>query len=64
MYDYNPCNSDSMWNQGLNYAGIVFTVIFLMEAIIKILAMGFIMHQRAYLRDNWNVIDFIIVVTG
>lgn len=26
--------------------------------------MGFIMHKKAYLRDLWNVMDFIIAMTG
>ena len=39
-------------------------MIFLLEAVIKIVAMGFIGHSKAYLRDPWNIIDFVIVVTG
>jgi heme/copper-type cytochrome/quinol oxidase subunit 3 len=31
---------------------------------IKIFAMGFIMNKKAYIRDLWNVIDFVIVITG
>lgn len=26
--------------------------------------MGFIVHNRSYLRDGWNVIDFFVVITG
>lgn len=36
----------------------------MIEAILKITAMGFVLHKNAYLRDPWNVIDFIIVVSG
>ena len=35
-----------------------------MEMVLKIFALGFIMNQNSYLRDNWNILDFIIVVTG
>ena len=31
---------------------------------MKILAFGLVMHKRSYLRDGWNVLDFIIVMTG
>lgn len=40
------------------------TIIFLVEATLKIVAMGFIVHQYAYLRDGWNVMDFLIVIMG
>ena len=56
----------------------MFTVIFLLECIIKITAMGFIRslgekamksHQagwkleiKAYINDYWNCIDFVIVL--
>lgn len=32
--------------------------------VIKILALGFIINRGAYLRDTWNILDFIIVVSG
>jgi len=37
---------------------------FVTEAVMKILAMGFMLHPFAYLRDWWNALDFIIVITG
>jgi hypothetical protein len=43
---------------------IVFTIIFLVEMIIKIIARGFFMHKHAYLRDALNWLDFIVVVSG
>ena len=33
----------------------VFTILFFLEAIIKIIALGFIGHKHAYLRSAWNV---------
>lgn len=32
--------------------------------VLKIIAMGFMFVKNAYLRDLWNVIDFVIVMTG
>ena len=43
---------------------MVFTFIFLTEALIKIISMGFIVHENSYLRDPWNWIDFTVVVLG
>lgn len=42
----------------------VFTIIYLIEAAVKIVAFGFIIHRKSYLRDPWNVIDFVVVVIG
>jgi len=39
----------------------IITVVFIIEAIIKILVCGFVLHKNSYLRDPWNVLDFIIV---
>ena len=39
----------------------VFNIIFLLEAFLKICALGFAMDEGAYLQDNWNKLDAIIV---
>ena len=41
---------------------LVFNLIFFLEAVIKICALGFVMDEGSYLRDNWNKIDIIIVI--
>ena len=41
-----------------------FTIIFIIECILKIIAFGFFMEEYSYLRDPWNWIDFFIVITG
>ena len=40
----------------------VFNIIFLFEALFKVCALGFILDEGSYLRDNWNRIDIIIVI--
>ena len=40
----------------------IFNIIFLLEAVFKIIAMGIAVDEGSYLRDNWNKIDIIIVV--
>jgi voltage-dependent calcium channel L type alpha-1D len=42
----------------------VFLVIFSLEAVVKIIAYGFVLHPGAYLRSGWNFLDFVIVVIG
>jgi hypothetical protein len=41
-----------------------FLGIFTVEAALKILALGFVLHRGSYLRNTWNIMDFIVVVTG
>ena len=38
----------------------VFILVFLFEAIMKIISFGFVDGKGTYLQDNWNRIDFII----
>uniref|UniRef100_A0A1A7WB98 Calcium channel, voltage-dependent, R type, alpha 1E subunit n=1 Tax=Iconisemion striatum TaxID=60296 RepID=A0A1A7WB98_9TELE len=41
-----------------------FIGIFCFEAGIKLVALGFVFHKGAYLRNGWNVMDFIVVLSG
>jgi hypothetical protein len=43
-----------------NFLGLVFVI----EAFLKILALGLVCGRKAYLTSGWNIIDFIVVVTG
>jgi hypothetical protein len=44
---------------------IVFVVVFSIEAVLKILVKGVLFTgPDAYMRNAWNVLDFIVVVTG
>lgn len=45
-------------------AEYVFLAVFTMEAVLKIIAYGFLFHPGAYLRNGWNILDFVIVVVG
>ncbi len=42
----------------------IFMVIFTIEMCTKILALGFILHKNSYMRNLWNFMDFIVVVSG
>lgn len=42
----------------------VFNIAFLLEMVVKIIAMGLIMDHGSYLRDSWNRLDFFIVCSS
>lgn len=48
----------------LDRLNLAFTAIFCLEMILKIVVDGLIMHPTAYLRNGWNVMDALIVVTA
>lgn len=56
----------------VGYLDNCFTVLFTIEASIKIIALGFLFTnqkvinkgQTAYLRNPWNILDFIVVVAS
>jgi hypothetical protein len=64
FYDYSDRDNESFSNELLAIFGRIFTVIFLIEASVKIMAMGFVVHKNSYLRDSWNVLDFIVAIIG
>ena len=43
---------------------LYFLGIFCVEALLKIVALGFVLHTGSYLRNGWNIMDFVVVVTG
>jgi hypothetical protein len=52
----------SPWNEMLDQVGKVFNIIFLIEMLLKMIAMGVVWHKNSYLRDSWNRIDCFIVI--
>ena len=49
----------------VKYFDLVLTCIFTMEAIIKIISFGFLFNgEDSYLRNSWNILDFLIVVAA
>ncbi|XP_067852332.1 sodium channel protein type 4 subunit alpha-like [Heptranchias perlo] len=41
---------------------LIFTAIYTLEVIIKVLARGFALHTFSYLRNPWNWLDFTVVL--
>ena len=49
----------------LNTLQLLFNIIssfFILECILKIIVMGFYFGEKTYLKDEWNILDFIIVL--
>jgi hypothetical protein len=42
----------------------VMTGVFTSEALFKIIAYGFVVNKKSYLRSPWNIIDFIVVFSA
>ena len=42
----------------------VFTALFTIECVLKVIGMGFFMDAGSYLRDPWNWLGFTVVVGG
>ena len=51
----------TQWQTNLE---LTFNIIFTVEMFMKIVALGFVVGRFTYLRDHWNVLDFIIVTTS
>ena len=43
---------------------LTFQILYTIEMVLKIFALGFIFGKDAYLKGAWNQLDFLIVVTG
>jgi hypothetical protein len=42
----------------------MFTGIFLLEAVMRVIANGLLFDQDSYLRNGWNIIDATVVLAG
>ena len=65
LTDYNirlDVNHTSKRNVVLAIFDNVFSMIFIIECLIKVFSMGFFVHRNSYLRDGWNWLDFFIVI--
>ena len=68
--DYSEVNKDgslsdsSLRNRVTLESELVFTILFTIECFMKITAMGFVWGKGSYLRDAWNVLDFVVVMGG
>ncbi|XP_048344565.1 voltage-dependent L-type calcium channel subunit alpha-1F [Sphaerodactylus townsendi] len=59
-----PEDDSNVANHNLEQVEYIFLIIFTVETFLKILAYGLVMHPSAYIRNGWNLLDFVIVVVG
>ncbi|XP_053098402.1 calcium channel, voltage-dependent, L type, alpha 1D subunit, a isoform X7 [Pangasianodon hypophthalmus] len=59
-----PEDDSNSTNHDLESVEYAFLIIFTVETFLKIIAYGLVMHQNAYVRNGWNMLDFVIVVIG
>jgi hypothetical protein len=59
---------ESSLHKNLYVANIVFTILFTIELVIRIIAHGFfanqLFHIEPYITSGWNQLDFLVVTTS
>lgn len=55
-------NAEDTQRKISDYFDYVFTIIFSFEFMLKSISQGFALAQNSYLKDNWNRVDFIIII--
>ena len=64
-YSFRETPGKTNWRIEMqDYTEYIFNGIFIFEFALKAFGMGFILEKGTYLRDPWNIIDFIVVITG
>ncbi|XP_025830104.1 voltage-dependent calcium channel type A subunit alpha-1 isoform X9 [Agrilus planipennis] len=64
LEEHLPSQDKTMLALKLEKTETYFLGIFCVEASLKILALGFVLHRGSYLRNIWNIMDFFVVLTG
>uniref|UniRef100_A0A671X857 Voltage-dependent L-type calcium channel subunit alpha n=1 Tax=Sparus aurata TaxID=8175 RepID=A0A671X857_SPAAU len=59
-----PEEDSNNTNANLESLEYIFLIIFTLECFLKIVAYGLVFHEGAYLRNCWNILDFVIVFMG
>ncbi|OAF66841.1 Mitochondrial folate transporter/carrier, partial [Intoshia linei] len=59
-----PNGDKTVLSTKLEDTEIYFLSIFCVEFILKVIAYGFLITPNGYLRNFWNIMDFIVVLTG
>uniref|UniRef100_A0A3B3VX42 Ion transport domain-containing protein n=1 Tax=Poecilia latipinna TaxID=48699 RepID=A0A3B3VX42_9TELE len=59
-----PEEDSNNTNTNLESLEYIFLVVFTFECFMKIIAYGLVFHEGAYLRNCWNILDFVIVFMG
>ncbi|XP_072328588.1 voltage-dependent L-type calcium channel subunit alpha-1D [Scyliorhinus torazame] len=59
-----PEDDSNSTNHDLETVEYAFLIIFTIETFLKIIAYGLMLHPNAYVRNGWNLMDFVIVIVG
>jgi len=57
-------DEESTLAKNLFYLDFIFTSIFTLEMVAKVIVLGFMFEENAYLRSGFNILDFIIVLVS
>ncbi|XP_011880299.1 PREDICTED: voltage-dependent calcium channel type D subunit alpha-1 isoform X2 [Vollenhovia emeryi] len=57
----DPLKASSYRNQILNYFDYFFTTVFTIEICLKMVSYGFIIHEGAFCRSAFNLLDLLVV---
>jgi hypothetical protein len=64
LASYDPTGKDRDRNHVVETSNYAFTGIFAAEMVCRVIAMGFLFSKHAYLRNPWNRLDFVVVISG
>jgi len=56
-----PQLKDDYQKKTINFLLETISIIFVVEFVIKTIVMGFYWGEKTYLKDPWNILDFVIV---
>ena len=57
----DPTNPESSTSKQTD---LFFVIFYTAEMALKVLAYGFYFSKNSYIKDNWNKLDFVIVLTS
>lgn len=60
----DPTSEETNKKDIFYYLDFIFLGLYTTEMILKIVGLGFVIPKGSYLRDSWNILDFIIVISG
>ena len=63
MINY-PTITDPYFMKTIELITTLISAFFIGEAVLKIISLGFALGESAYLKDSWNILDFIIVLSS
>lgn len=63
-YDYGDRLMTTERNIYLHHIELAFQIVFLIECTLKIIGMGLFLKKNSYLRNGWNLLDFIVIILG